>query len=322
MKSPGWAALLSVVLASCTGVLAAQEQAAPNSVEQLRVIARNNIITLPVELGRLPSQAFVLDSGASSVIVNERIVRERGLSMGEAQTAGAAASDSCRVHLFPETGVSVAGVHLQTQALVAPLQPLETFLNSEINGVAGGQLFLNYAIAMSFKERKASVLPGTVSIESADTVIPLRSRGNLCCILEAEIRIGNTWARGSFLVDTGALPFEVVLSSALAQRTGLLPKAASEPIRLPTFCAESSLVQVSQHASVLLTRAKSTQLRMGDVVVFAGLDHEGSLAGRDFDGVIGSEILRKLGRVVVFDAPHHRLVFRRSNYDANLNGCD
>ena len=313
MRRTGSPALLSVVFASCAGVLAAQNQAAPTSLEQLRATARNNIITLPVELGRLSSQAFVLDSGASSVILNERIVRGHGLSMGKAQAASGAGSDSCRVHLFPESGVSVAGVHLQTQTVIAPLQHLETFLSTEINGVAGGELFLNHAIAMNFKERKASVLLETVRGNAADTVIPLQFRGNLCCILEAKIRIGNAQANGSFLVDTGALAFEVVLSRSLAQRAGLLPEAISEAIRLPTFCAESSLVLISQNAQVLLTRKNPTPFTISDVVVFAALDHEGSLAGRDFDGVIGSEMLRKLGRVVIFDAPHRRLVLRTTN---------
>jgi len=64
---------------------------------------------------------------------------------------------------------------------------------------------------------------------------------------------------------------------------------------------------------VLLMRGNETGLTAAGVVVFAALDQEGSLSGRDFDGVIGSEMIRKLGKIVIFDAPHHRLLLRKAN---------
>jgi len=307
------AALLSVAFANFTAILAAQDTAAPDLREQLRATARGNIITLPVRLGSLPSLAFVLDSGASSVILNERLVRQHGLAMGEARVSSGAGSDSCRVHLFPESGVSVAGVHLQTQPIVAPLQHLETFVDTQINGIVGGELFRKHAVAMDFNLHKASVLDEPVDASPTDGVIPLQSSGSLCCILEAKVRIGNLSTRGRFLLDTGALAFEVVLSRAFAQRAGFLPDAIADPIRLPTFCAESSIVHVSKHGEVLLMRGNETGLTAAGVVVFAALDQEGSLSGRDFDGVIGSEMIRKLGKIVIFDAPHHRLLLRKAN---------
>ena len=60
----------------------------------------------------------------------------------------------------------------------------------------------------------------------------------------------------------------------------------------------------------MFLESENKEVRAADVLVFASSDAEGTFAQRDIDGIIGSELLRKMGPVVIFDAPHHRLILR------------
>jgi hypothetical protein len=286
-----------------------------NELERIVRIGKNNLLVVPAQIGKFGPVPFVLDSGASSVILNRRLLLQSQLSPGEARAVGGGGSNSCTEQLLPGAKVHAAGVALEKPAYVAPLEHLESFVGVDINGIAGGELFLKHQVQIDLSKHSVDVLQANnFDLNMSDTVIPLQSLRGTCCIVEAEVRIGDKNARGRFIVDTGAPGFELVLGSLFARQHGMRAPATASTIKVPTFCAASSVAPVTEHGRVSLeSENKEVRANAADVVVFASSDAEGTFAQRDIDGIIGSELLRKMGPVVIFDAPHHRLILRATH---------
>src|SRR5437868_2740204 len=149
----------AILLTASAFVLPAQKQQPEDEVEQLRNLSKTNLLIAPVKLDDRAPLSFVLDSGASFVILNDRLVRQYRLALGKRQVQAGAGSNSCEVHVVPNMGISVADVPLHGPAYVAPLGHLEEFTKVQINGIVGGELFLHRAIQVDFSRHTASVLP-------------------------------------------------------------------------------------------------------------------------------------------------------------------
>jgi hypothetical protein len=113
---------------------------------------------------------------------------------------------------------------------------------------------------------------------------------------------GRAPLEGQFLVDTGGVMVTTVLTTPFSQSNRL---PASNQKRI----LDKSLSGLGGQTRLLVTRATSFTLGHLSIrapVVYVSQDTGGALASTDYEGLIGSEILRRF--IVVFDYAHGRLI--------------
>ena len=296
MKPCGF--VVALLLAAAAARLLGLETA-----DDLRRRARQNLITIPVQLNGGIAVPFVLDSGATSTIVNESVASRLRLKQGKTAIGHGAGNGACIVRELPGVRIRTGDVDVASSVFAAPLEPLERFVGTPVNGIVGASLFLNSVVAIDYRARNARILePKNFVPKPGDERIAVARSGSLCCIADAEIEIRGSRRRARLLIDTGALPFEIVLTRRFAALGRFLPDTRSEMLAIPGLCGSS---RMAANAGIVYVRG----LAPASVTVFISSDRNGMLASADFDGVIGSEFLRRFG-AVVFDGRNGRVLLR------------
>ena len=266
------------------------------SAPDVRAATARNLLFLPVTLGD-SQRSFVVDTGASSTIVNARIAREAGLALGSVAFSRGAGADRCPLAAV-EVGAR-AGKTALSPVYAADLGALEDFSGVRIDGIAGASLFAKAPVALDVSSRTVALLDELVPA-AGDVPIPVVEG---CCVIEAEILAGAVKARGRFLLDTGAPGLEVVIAAPFARRHRL-ERAREAATGIPGLCAPSTMVPVDGRVRIRVGLLPSRV-----VTAFLSVDREGVLADGTLDGAIGGELLRRLGTIVI-DRLHRRIVVR------------
>ena len=92
---PGQVRIAPMILALLLALPAAQSEAAAEELRAIKAATARNLLFIPVRLGDLPERPFVLDTGASAMVVNSRLAREAELAPGPAIHSGSAGDDRC-----------------------------------------------------------------------------------------------------------------------------------------------------------------------------------------------------------------------------------
>src|SRR4030095_7246157 len=115
---------------------------------------------------------------------------------------------------------------------------------------------------------------------------------------------------GQFLVDTGGVMVSVVLTTPFAQSKNL-PASNQKTI------LDRSLSGLGGETRVLISRATSFTLGNLSIrapLIYVSQDTGGALASSDYEGLIGSELLRRFQ--VVFDYTRRRLILEPNSHFA------
>ena len=118
---------------------------------------------------------------------------------------------------------------------------------------------------------------------------------------------------GEFMLDTGAPMTAIAFNRPAVERYRLLES-------LQARIVDRSLAGLGGETTEILGRASELDLgdlRIPNLTVTFSQDTAGTLASKDFDGVIGGELLRRF--TVIFDSPHRRLIWRRTGISANFS---
>lgn len=270
---------------------------------RLSKIAKQNLVTIPLQLNEMRPIPFVVDSGASSVIVNERVAASFHLKEGKTVIQDGAGKDSCPTRELVGVRLRAESTDIESSVFAAPLEPLERFARLPINGIAGGPLFLSNVVSIDYRTRKARILSGSFVRRPSDARISVIRSAFHCCMVDAEIEMGGSRKHARLLIDTGALAFEIVLTREFAKHAQIRPNSHTITVIVPGFCGTTGLVEAA--GTVYMEGLPATP-----AAIFISSDNSGTLSSAKFDGVIGSELLRHFG-TVIFDAPHHQVLFRR-----------
>lgn len=267
---------------------------------------RNNLLFATVSIDDKGDHSLILDTGASATaVLDERLGRKLHLHAPRTITLGGGGSDNCKAAVTNPLSLTVSGKRLQAVGLnLLDLSPIERLVGRPVEGVIGGRLFNNYAVALDFATARAVVLAKGAYNYPGFTAIPISSSQGLCCLVELHLSIASRQLRGRFLIDTGAPSIDVALAPRFLQDNNILPAASAKTITLPTLCATSTLALYEPTAEVRIGTVTVPQ-----VSLLLSLDRTGAFANGGFDGIIGGVFLRRFHKAVV-DVPNGRLLLK------------
>jgi len=249
---------------------------------------------------------FALDSGASSpFFIDTRKARVLGLKLqGNVSRGGGAGPSSYDVAETTGLSISIGGLEYTGQsAFVIALDSIEAQVGRPLDGIVGLDLFTRYVVDIDYLENKIRLCdPKTYTYSGAGESIPLMLRdGHFFVSAKIEMP-GRPPLEGQFLIDTGGVMVTAVLTMPFS-RSNRLPASNQKRI------LDKSFSGLGGETKVLVSRA--TSFTLGDLsirapLVYVSQDTGGALASSDYEGLIGSEILRRFR--VVFDYAHGRLI--------------
>ena len=277
-----------------------------------------NLLTLPADItsyGGIFLQArinnslpmwFVLDSGASSpFFIDTRRAKDLGLKLqGRVSRGGGAGPSTYYVAETSGLTISIAGLKYTGQsAAVIALDSIEAQVGRPLDGIVGVDLFTRYVVEIDYLDNKIRLCdPKNYTYSGAGESLPLALRDGHFFVPAMIEMPGRAPLEGQFLVDTGGVMVTAVLTTPFSQSNDL---PASNQKRI----LDKSLSGLGGETRLLVSRATSFtlgHLSIRTPVVYVSQDTGGALASTDYEGLIGSEILRRFS--VVFDYAHGRLI--------------
>ncbi|MGB9180499.1 MAG: pepsin/retropepsin-like aspartic protease family protein [Pyrinomonadaceae bacterium] len=261
-------------------------------------------IFLPVRVNNSEPLWFVLDSGSSSTLLNERLVKKLNLKVegvGEASGAGAGADEGL---LTSGVSFNLSGIRLTNQQIPAiDFKRLETSMGRDIDGLLGYDFMRRFVFEVDYE---ASV----VKIHSAATY-RYKGRGEILPITTEDghphVRLKFTLPErepleGKFIVDGGAGGATMEFASPFAQAHRLLDTVQlQENISLPGI-----------GGGVKISRGRGKSIQLGRLVLenpIVGFPqaNKGAFANRKIAGLIGAKLLRRF--TVIYDDRRRRIIF-------------
>ncbi len=248
---------------------------------------------------------FVLDSGASfPFVVDTRRADALGLKLFDMVKGSGAGAVEFDIGSTSGLTVNLGGLNFNNaNAAVISLSSIETQAGRSIEGLVGSQLFIKLVVEIDYLNEHVTLYnPATYTYSGTGESIPLAMEGDYLFV-PAKIEPADRSAfEGRFLVDTGGGWVTAVLTTPFA-------KARNFPARQDKVVVDRSLAGLGGEIELLLSRAKTLRigkLVMPNPVIYSSRDDAGALASTEFDGVIGSEVLRRFK--VIFDYPRRRLI--------------
>jgi len=285
---------------------------------------QNVPITIPVDItsyGGLFLQArvnnstpmwFYLDSGANSpFVISANKAKELGLKLlGHVSREGGAGPNPYEAS--QTNGLTMALGHktfVDQSAEVISLGLVEEQLGRSVDGLVGLDLFLNYVVEIDYEDQKLRLYdPQSFVYSGAGENIPLTLHDGHFFIPATIETPERGELAGQFLVDTGGCMMTAILTTPFAQKNSL-------PVPSQKTILDRSIAGLGGETRLLVGRA--THFKIGDSVfssplIYISQDRDGALASPEYDGVIGTEILRRFR--VIFDYARRRLILERNSH--------
>lgn len=288
--------------------------------------AANTPVTIPVEItsyGGIFLQAqinssrplsFCLDSGASApFFIAADQAKRLGLKLQSlALRAGGAGPNSYEVAETRGVRFTLGNLTFKDQtAEVIDFNSIDEQLGRSVDGLVGLDFFLRYVVEIDYADHLLRLYESEKYTYSGpgDSIPLTLHEGHF--FVPARIQMpGRPMINGQFVVDTGGCLITAVLTTPFA-RSNRLPAQYQKRI------LDQSVAGLGGETKLLIIRAGSFALGSSVIpkpITYISQDNEGALASSQYDGVIGSEILRRFK--VIFDYARRRLILERNvHYD-------
>ena len=268
-------------------------------------------IFLEAHINNSPPMSFYLDSGASlPFIINSKKAAQLNLnSLGQITQAEGAGPNTYEASFSEHVTVDLS-THKFTDQRVAlmNLGVVEEQLGRSLDGLIGMGLFLRYVVEIDYSAKILRLYdPQSYVYSGAGESVPLTlHEGHF--FIPASIKIPQRGEfAGQFLVDTGGCLLTAILTTSFAE-INKLPVPGAKNI------VDESVTGLGGNTRLLVTRA--SEFKIGKSIfttplIFVSQDKAGALASSGYEGLIGSEILRRFK--VTFDYSRRRLILERNS---------
>jgi predicted aspartyl protease len=164
----------------------------------------NNLVLVPVQVNGSTPLTFILDTGASSLVVDARRVAELKLATGasgDARTGGGSVEASAVENVSFRAGkAELAGA----SAVAINLAPLDAALGTRIDGILGYEFFARYVVQIDYPAARLRVFePDAFRDDGGHAVMPITFEEQLPIARVTLRRADGGSADATLEVDTG-----------------------------------------------------------------------------------------------------------------------
>lgn len=290
-------AVLLVVSWTLTGPAGA----GPPPLARLQFESSNHLILLRTHV-RSDSGLFILDTGASTTVIDESWARERGFS-ADSTTSVSATGGRLDAGWLQAATFRVGPLEWMEHAPAAlPLDGLSAGLGVPIRGIIGAGFFQRFVVRINYRAQTLMVFDSTTAASplSGDTLSIDVADGTPFVQAQLELPDGrNVPAR--LLVDTGATGCLALNTPTVDHYRLAEPESAVLPITSGGLLAGRAMSCMRRLPGIWL----GSRRLIGPVCALAR-EAEGDRADSTNDGYLGGELLERF--TVWVDYPHRRLV--------------
>ena len=259
-------------------------------------------LLIPVTLNGAGPFWMIVDSGAGISSLSTRAAHDINLRLGLVRTSTGAGNNTYNVYSIFPPKVETAGVAVDIKpAAAADLQPTEEVAGRRLDGILGHDLFQSYVVDIDYAGRRITLHdPDHFSYRGAGAILPIEERNHHLFTTAIFDQDGSSPRRLRILLDTGGFGVPLLLNT---------PFVKANRLALPGMLESSSGIGQGGVVHALFTRARNFQLgpfSMHNIIVALSQDERGALASREYDGIVGGEVLHRFR--VIFDLRHHQLI--------------
>lgn len=253
----------------------------------------NNLVLLPVRVNDSRPLWFILDVGATSSVINTRLVKELGLrTKGKAK--GSSSGGAVEVDLVPGISFTLPGVKVFNLTIGSiSLDPFAPVLGRAIGGIVGYDLLSQFVVEIDYETRTINLYaPASYQYAGAGDHLPIKFIDKQPFIDALITPEGRAPIKGKFAVSTAS-------SGAL-----LLNRPFVETHRLLKTVPKTSLGNtggVGGLTRTLVGRMKNIRVGRFDIgqpIVSFSQATKGEQASAAYDGVLGGEVFRRFKLVL------------------------
>jgi len=267
----------------------------------------NNHVYLQIQMNGGKSLRFLLDTGAEITVVDQATAEAQKLALlGPVEVTGAAGSTELawtKIQSFKLPGVSLNN---QVVGVIA-LDGLEPLTGRRIDGILGYDFFSRFVVEINYVKLVINLYdPSSYKYDGPGESLPITLEGSVPYLRTTIVQMGNKPIEGKFNIDTGSSG-SLTLNTPFVNSHRLL-KFTSKTVPVPLAGVGGT---AEQHIG------RIGELRLGRLSIknpIAGFSQsaQGDFASRNFDGVIGNEVLRRFDTVV--DYSRQRLILSPNIY--------
>ena len=292
-RSPVVLTLVALLAAGCSGNTA---------IDDIPVQVANNLVLVPVQVNGSAPLAFILDTGASGLVIDARRVPELKLSTGQ---SGGARTGGGTVEASEIKGVTIRAGKAElanADAVAIDLAPLDAALGTRVDGILGYEFFQRYIVQVDYAAARVRVYePGAFRDDGGHAVMPITLGEQLPLARVTLGRADGGMADATLEVDTG-LTGSLTLTRAFVEANHLL-SAAQPRLRITT----GALLPGQVAAEVV--RVPRVTLGAADIEgVIANVNPTEKDAGvrGKIVGLLGGDLLRRF--IVTIDYSRSRIL--------------
>jgi hypothetical protein len=303
--------LLPVILCFCAAG-ASEAQGQRRGVATVPFELSGNLIFLQVRVNDQAPLWFILDTGASVNVINEKRAQSLGLKLESSEKVMEGMPHAKGVEL------KLVGADLKNQTIfAAPTESLEPSVGRAVDGILGFEIFHSFVVEIDYAARRLKLFdPVGYRYQGRGESIPINVEDNTPFVRAFLTQPESNSAEGQFLIDTGA-------SGALN-----VFRHFDEPHKFSSSLKrtlQSTGVGFSGKAQTRVGRIRVLRLgRLRIVNPVASFSQASASSDEAGDGEIGGELLRRF-KVIVDDA-RKRLILEpnaqfREPYEASFTGA-
>ena len=284
-------------------------------------LLNSNHIFLQAKVNGSGPYWFILDSGAATSIINERLANSLNLRI-QAKIEGRTSGDSSfDIGFVKGISFNLPGLDLTNQTIgTAHLEPLEPLVGRTIDGLLGYDFISRFVVEVDYAAKTLNLYdPKAYQYSGSGETIPITLDGNLPYLRGRLAVPGRDLVEGKFLVDTGTSYF-LELNKAFVERHKFLD-ATQKTI-------QPSPINSHEQGERRMGRVKNLQLgrfTIQNPVVGFSLTTHGVQADPNQDGIVGGDLLRRFK--VILDYSRGKMILEPNSYFAepieyDMSGAD
>jgi hypothetical protein len=273
---------------------------APTEVDATIV---NNLVLLPVRINNSAPLSFILDTAASTSVVNSAVARQIGLSFGNSDRA-TTGGGTVETNAISGASVSVGTLQLGSLPLVAiDLSRLQEGLGNRVDGILGYDLFQRFIVEIDYIDRRVRFHQPTQSIDGGGDEVPLTLDDQIPFVNVTLVSADGSRASAQVEFDTGQTGALTITRPFVEANHLVSSSQQSVAISTGAIIAGGVTAHVTRVASLQLG---SAVVQRPVVNVTPGEKDAGVSA--EIAGVLGAEVLRRFD--VIVDYTRHRVLLR------------